>query len=115
VCFPNSAFYVSIHVQINDVVGAIYVQMNELLENSTDVGLVVIDGICDFVSSINSEEESTKIADFLLQITAPKNIHVITVLHQNKDSEKMRGQLGTELLIKADTVAVVTKHKTAKE
>jgi hypothetical protein len=87
----------------------------EVVKNSTDVGLVVIDGIRDLVSSINSEEEATKIADFLLQMTAQKNIHVITVLHQNKGSETIRGHIGSELQNKAETVAVVSRDKDSKD
>lgn len=89
--------------------------IREVVHSSKDVGLVVIDGIRDLVSSINSEEEATLIADFLLQMTGKKNIHVITVLHQNKGSETVRGHIGSELQNKAETVAVVTKDKDSND
>lgn len=72
-------------------------------------GFVVIDGIRDLVSSINSEEEATEISDWLLRITQEYQLHILTVLHQNKTDNKARGHLGTELTNKAETTAVVQK------
>ena len=71
--------------------------------------LVVVDGARDLVHSINSEEEASKISNLFLKWTAERNLHLITVLHQNK-SEKdtnARGHLGTELVNKAETTLSV--------
>ncbi len=72
---------------------------------------VVIDGIRDFVSSINDEREATFIADKLLKWTQEKNIHALTILHQNKGDANARGHLGTELMNKAETVAKLTRDE----
>ena len=48
------------------------------------IGFVVIDGIKDLVTSINDEEQATMITSKLLKWTEERNIHIITVLHQNK-------------------------------
>lgn len=79
------------------------------IENTPGVGLVVIDGIKDLVTSINDEAEATMIASKLLKWTEEKNIHIITVLHQNKSDNNARGHIGTELINKAETTLSVTK------
>ncbi|MFD2200180.1 AAA family ATPase [Shivajiella indica] len=79
-----------------------------VINNTPDLGFVAIDGIRDLVMSINDEEEATKIASYLLKWTEEKNIHIITVLHQNKGDNNARGHVGTELVNKAETVLSVT-------
>lgn len=76
------------------------------------IGFVVIDGIKDLVTSINDEEQATNIASKLLKWTEERNIHIITVLHQNKSDANARGHIGTELINKAETVLEVAKSET---
>jgi KaiC/GvpD/RAD55 family RecA-like ATPase len=83
--------------------------IEQVIATEKNIGLVVIDGIKDLVASINSEEEATEIADMLLRLTAKYGIHIITVLHQNKGTETLRGHIGTELQNKAETVVMVKK------
>lgn len=78
--------------------------------NTKNLGLVVIDGIRDLVTSINDEEQATEIGSYLLKWTEELNIHIIVVLHQNKGDNNARGHLGTELMNKAETVLSVTKN-----
>lgn len=73
------------------------------------IGFVVIDGIKDLITSINDESEATMIASKLLKWTEELNIHIVTVLHQNKSDNNARGHIGTELINKAQTVLSVTK------
>ena len=79
--------------------------------NTDNLGVVVIDGIKDLVTSINDESEATMIASKLLKWTEERNIHVITVLHQNKSDNNARGHIGTELINKAETVLSITKNE----
>ena len=74
------------------------------IENTPNLGFVVIDGIRDLITSINDESESTNIASHLLKWTEQYGIHIIVVLHENPGSEKARGHLVTELTNKAETV-----------
>lgn len=86
-----------------------------VINTTPDLGFVAIDGIRDLVTSINDEDEATKIASYLLRWTEEKNIHIITVLHQNKGDNNARGHVGTELVNKAETVlsvAIDPKDKT---
>jgi predicted ATP-dependent serine protease len=83
---------------------------NEIFSNDK-IGFVVIDGIKDLVTSINDEEQATNIASKLLKWTEERNIHIVTVLHQNKSDTNARGHIGTELINKAETVLEVAKSE----
>lgn len=74
-----------------------------------DLGLVIIDGIRDFIHDINSPGESTDVISKFMQWTDDRQIHIHTVLHQNKNDEHARGHVGTELNNKAETVLQITK------
>ena len=81
------------------------------IENTPDLGFVVIDGIRDLITSINDESESTNMASKLLKWTEVYNIHIIVVLHENPGSDKARGHIGTELTNKAETVIALEVDK----
>lgn len=83
--------------------------------NTPELGFVIIDGIKDLINSINDESEATLIASKLLKWTEEKNIHIVTVLHQNKSDNNARGHIGTELINKAETVLSVTKNEQDKD
>ena len=90
---------------------AVYVE--RVIKNTCDLGLVIIDGIKDLVTSINDERESTELSSKLLKWSTKYNCHIIVVLHENPSNDKSRGHLGTELTNKAETViqvAVDPKH-----
>ena len=85
-------------------------EMIEKAINTTEnLGFVIIDGIKDLVTSINDEGEATMIASKLLKWSEQKEIHILTVLHQNKGDNNARGHIGTELINKAETVLSVTR------
>ena len=79
-----------------------------------DLGLVIIDGIRDFLYDINSSSESTDIISKFMQWTDDRQIHIHTVLHQNKNDEHARGHIGTELNNKAETILQVEVDKEDK-
>lgn len=81
------------------------------INRSEDVAIVIIDGIRDLVTSINDEEQATEIATHLLKWSKLKDLHIMTVLHQNKGDTNARGHLGTELVNKSETVLSVAKIK----
>ena len=84
------------------------------IQSFPDLGFLAIDGIRDLVTSINDEEEATKIASFILKWTQEKQIHIIAALHQNKGDLNARGHLGTELVNKAQTVLSVSRDPNNK-
>lgn len=71
--------------------------------------LIIIDGVRDVVMNINSEDEATLMATWLLNVTKRHNVHIACVLHENKSTDTLRGHLGTELQNKAEAVFTVTK------
>ena len=85
--------------------------VREAIYRTENVGLVVIDGIRDMVYDINSSSESTKVISLLMTWTGERNIHIHTILHQNKGDEHARGHIGTELSNKAETVLQVEKEE----
>lgn len=84
------------------------------IENTPDVGFVVIDGIRDLVTSINDEDQATAITSDLMRWSEERQIHIICVLHQNKNDTNARGHIGTELMNKSETVFSVTVDSVEK-
>lgn len=80
------------------------------LEDEPSIGFVVIDGVRDLISDINSSGESVDIINDLMRWTNVYNIHIHTVLHLNKSDDNTRGHIGTELNNKAETVLKVSKN-----
>jgi len=72
-----------------------------------NIGLVIVDGCRDLVHDFNDPKDATKLATHFLQWTATNNLHLITVLHQNKADTNARGHVGSELTNKAETVISV--------
>ena len=87
--------------RLNIIMDAVY--------NTENIGVVIIDGVRDLITSINSEEQATEITSEFLRWTEELNINLITVLHQNKGDANARGHIGTELMNKSETVLSVTK------
>ncbi|GGD86381.1 AAA family ATPase [Planktosalinus lacus] len=85
--------------------------INHLIKTKERIGFVIIDGIRDLVKSINDEGEAMDLSTDLLRWTEEKNIHILTVIHQNKGNDHARGHLGSELINKAETVLSVEKCK----
>ena len=83
--------------------------IEKAIEQTENLGFVIIDGIKDLVTSINDEEQATMITTKLMSWSEQKEIHILTVLHQNKGDNNARGHIGTELINKAETVLSVTR------
>lgn len=81
------------------------------IDNTDNVGLVIIDGVRDVVTSINDEEQATNISTKLLKITEERQIHIMCVLHENKSNGQIRGHIGTEIMNKCETLIRVTKDQ----
>ena len=84
------------------------------LNTIPNIGLVIIDGIRDFVYDINSPSEATRIISKLMQWTEDLQIHIHTILQQNKNDEHARGHIGTELNNKAESIMQVEVNREDK-
>ena len=63
------------------------------------------------VHDINNPGESTTVISYLMTWPGERDIHIHTVLHQNKGDENARGHIGTELSNKAETWLQVEKDE----
>lgn len=71
--------------------------------------LCIIDGIADLLSTVLDEATNKALAADLLAWTAKYNCHICTVIHQNHNSDKMTGHIGSALEKKAETVMTTAK------
>lgn len=85
-----------------------------LMKFGNSLGLVVIDGIADLAKAINDEEESTRVGTLLMRWTKQYNIHIVTVIHQNKGDNYATGHLGSMIIKKAEAVIGVERDVTDK-
>lgn len=74
-----------------------------------DTAVIFCDGVRDLVHSINDEYEVSKLMEKLLRIIEQTNLHLCSVLHQNKGDRNLRGTLGTELANKSELVFGIEK------
>ena len=81
------------------------------IRNTPAVGLVIIDGIRDLMLDINNPRKATLIVNYLMNWTEEFNLHLHTVIHQNKGDENARGHIGTEINNKSETMLRVEKDK----
>ena len=82
-----------------------------VLASTEGIGLVIIDGVRDLLFDINAPLEATQVTSILMRWTDEYQIHIQTILHQNKGDENARGHIGTEINNKAETVIQVEKDK----
>lgn len=84
-----------------DRLGFIEHKLFETEEN--DIGLVIIDGIADLVADVNDIVQANECVQKLMEWSAKKNCHIITVIHSNWGSDKPTGHLGSFAEKKAET------------
>jgi len=89
--------------------------LEHTIYNTDNVGVLIIDGVRDMVKDINSSEEGSKIARLLMRWSDERQIHILTVLHQNKGDGNARGHIGSEFSNKAESIIKVEKNNTEKE
>lgn len=89
--------------------------IEKAIYSTQGLGLVVIDGIRDLAYDINSPSEATTLISKLMQWTDERQIHLHTVLHQNKGDDNSRGHIGTELNNKAETILQIAKDEFDKD
>ena len=67
--------------------------------------MVILDGIAEFIDSVNDEKEAKLLVNKFMQISSEFNCATICVLHENRNgSNDMKGHLGAQL---AQKVAII--------
>lgn len=79
-------------------------------EFAGNVGLICVDGAADLVKSVNDELASYELAQMFMELTAEAKCHMVTVLHKNSMGSKATGHLGSAIMKKAETVAILKKQ-----
>ena len=82
-----------------------------ILKRVEGVSLCIIDGVVDITSGVNEEPEDIALVSRLMKISAEKNLHLITVLHENKNDRGAKGHLGSYLVQKSETVYGVSRSE----
>lgn len=101
-----------IYISLREYTPAERLEITEyLIYNTKNLGVVLIDGIRDLVTSINDEEQATMITSKLLKWSTDRMVHVCTVLHMNKGDNNARGHIGTELMNKSLSVLSIEMIK----
>lgn len=73
--------------------------------------LVILDGIRDLVFDINDPEEATIVVGSMMRWAEEHDVHILSILHQNKGNEHARGHLGAEMVNKSETVIKVDQDE----
>lgn len=83
----------------------------QLLLNEHKVDVLIVDGVRDLLMDINNAVECTEVMTLLMKWSFDYDIHIATVLHQNKGDGNSRGHIGTELNNKSQAILRVTKDE----
>ncbi|WP_259016589.1 toprim domain-containing protein [Emticicia fluvialis] len=87
-------------------------QFLEEIRRSTNKHLfVVLDVLTDCISNFNDVSESMELLDYLGNLCENSDATFLLIIHENPNSDKGRGHLGTELANKASTVLSIGFEK----
>jgi hypothetical protein len=95
--------YEAYRLRKKDVEGRIHFIDKIVQKNSGNIFAIIIDGLLDLVSSMNSEEEATKVTQQVMSWTEEENAIAFCVLHDVKSTNKMGGMIGSYQARKQDT------------
>jgi hypothetical protein len=109
-CEPDNLFSYNIRElsfsQYKRFADEIFYSANELCGG---VHLAVIDGIADFISSVNDEAEANSILEYFAHLSIKYDTAIFLVVHLNPGSDKERGHLGSQLQRKCESVLTIKK------
>jgi len=82
-----------------------------LVQSDTNLKIIFIDGMLDFVADMNNIEESSSLLFMLQKLCFENNILIITILHENKASNFTLGHIGSFLERKSQSLLRVEKNE----
>lgn len=89
--------------------------IEDISKNHNGMHLVIIDGVGDYVTSVNDVDQSNAIVTMFTNLASTYNVPVVLVLHKNPTSSrgysKARGHLGSQLERKSETMLNVSRGK----
>lgn len=84
-----------------------------LFNHHKEASLLIIDGITDFIDSVNNEEVSKKLIDSLLKQLGGE-LSIVVTIHEGKDGNGARGHIGQEIERKCVGAISVSKDRVKK-
>jgi hypothetical protein len=78
-------------------------------EMKDNIGLISIDGLADLVDDYNDLKETQNLVQKVMKWTQLKEMHLVTILHNNFGTSKPVGHLGSSVIKKAETVCMIEK------
>lgn len=78
-------------------------------ETHSGIHLAVIDGVADYISSVNDEAEANAILEYFAHLAIKYDTAIFLVVHLNPNSDKERGHLGSQLQRKCESVLTIKK------
>lgn len=78
------------------------------------IGLVMIDGVKDFITDPNSQTESDNVIEYVEKWTST-GLHLISVLHKTFEKDKAFGSIGTKIQDKVETSIFLESTRQPKE
>jgi hypothetical protein len=75
------------------------------------IHLIVIDGIADYIKDVNDAATSNEIVKFFEGIAIKFATPVIVIIHTNPGGEKERGNLGSQLQRKSESVLTIKQNR----
>jgi hypothetical protein len=80
-----------------------------LLETHTNVGMVILDGVADFVKDVNDAHEVDGFMARLRSISSKAGILPVLTIHKNKGRDDPRGHLGSDILRRGSIAIVLSR------
>lgn len=71
------------------------------------IHLIVIDGLADYVVDVNDTAQSNSIIKYFEDIAIQYRTPVVVIVHTNPNSDKQRGNLGSQIQRKSESVLLV--------
>jgi hypothetical protein len=100
---PNFRYASLLEVPRKDRFNILNEYLDKLKQEIKNPMFIVLDVLTDCVEDFNRPDKSLELIDSLNIAVNEYDVVFVCVIHQNPQSEKMRGHLGTELLNKSST------------
>lgn len=84
--------------------------LEQVFSHHSNAHLIVIDGITDFIDSVNNEEQSKKIVEKVLKLLE-NGTTMAMVIHEGKDGNGARGHIGQEIERKCSGAISLSKDR----
>lgn len=75
-----------------------------------DAAIIVVDGVTDFIDSVNNEETSKELVEKFLRVLG-KDCSIVAVIHEGKDGNGARGHIGQEFERKCAGAISISKDR----